>query len=144
MKTNLKKTLAFSLVEIFVALICLSVLLLPIYSIFDQGTAGTRQVKNEIVAQQYATNLLGYLCLFPYDHKYLAPVIDKEFDRLVLEMDSEALSLDLDKQYSRKLTISEFVSPQWPVKYKVLNVSVSWHEREGRLRKLTVCSLIFK
>jgi type II secretory pathway pseudopilin PulG len=144
MKHSSAKNYGFSLVEIVVALTFLTVLLIPVYLIFDQGTTGTRQVKNEIVAQQYATNLLGYLCIFPYDHKHLTPVVDQNVDSLVLKMDSEALSLDLDKRYSRKLTIREFVSPHWPVKYKVLNVSVSWKEREGRPRKLSVCSLIFK
>ncbi len=144
MKSELKRNSGFSMVEIVVALTCMTVLLLPVYLIFDQGTSGTRQVKNEIIAQQYATNLLGYLCIFPYDHKFLSPMVDRKFDSLKLEMGSEALSLDLDKRFSRNLTIREFVSPQWPIKYKVLNVSVSWKEREGRPRKLTVCSLIFK
>ncbi len=135
---------AFSLVEVLLAMICFSLLIIPLYSVFSHGNYGTMQVRHEVVAQQHAANLLSYLNLFPYDHPHLAVCIDKDFEKLNLEMGAEALALELEKSYSRKLTIQEFAPDEWPVSYKVITVTMTWQALDKVARELKLCGLVFK
>ncbi len=134
----------FSLVEVLFAVVCISLLFIPVYSIFSHGSYGTVQVRHEVVAQQHAANLLAYLYLFPYEHTNLTPCVDKEFTDLDLEMGAESLDIALEKEYSRRLSIAEFSDGTWPVNYKVIKVSVSWSELEKKQQKLELCGLVFR
>ncbi len=144
MKQIKKQSHAFSLIEVLFAIVCFSMLIIPLYSLFSQGNYGTVQVRHEVLAQQHASNLLSYLYLFPYDHPHLAPCEDKDFEHLNLEMGVESLALELDKPYSRKLGIQEFSSADWPVRYKVITVTLSWQALSEARRELKMCGLVFK
>ncbi len=142
MKTPCAAKKGITLVEILVAVVCMSVLLLPLYSVFSQGSYTVLQSRNEILAQQHATNLLAYISLFPYEHKNLR-VGNRSFDNLELKMDTEALSLKLEPMFRRDLSVKEFKPTNWPLSYKVVTVSVSWKEM-NKNRDLKVCGLIYQ
>jgi type II secretory pathway pseudopilin PulG len=61
----------FSFVEILFAIVLLGALIAPIFTLLNQSSTGTVQNRNDILAQQHATNLLAYAYSLPYDHGFL-------------------------------------------------------------------------
>ncbi|MEW6709508.1 MAG: hypothetical protein AB1403_06750 [Candidatus Riflebacteria bacterium] len=135
--------LAFSFVEIMFAVILLGILLVPIYSLFSQGSHGAIQSRNEILAQQHASNLLAFLHLFPYDHEFLTPVFKREFGRLDLVLESEALNLEPEPLFKRFLTIKEISPTNWSRKYKIITINLEWSEGQKK-QELKLCGIKFK
>lgn len=139
-----KRKSAVSLVELMFAMVCFALLLMPVYSLFSQGNFGTWQVRHEVIAQQHAANLLSYLYLFPYDHRNLSECSNKNFTDLELEMGAEKLSLKTEPPYARALTIKEYVNPDWPLKYKIMTINVTWENADRKQRTLQLSGMVFK
>lgn len=144
MKINIRLKYAFSFVEIMFSIILIGVLLVPVYSVFSHGTFGAIQSRNEIVAQQHASNLLAFLHLFPYDHSFLNNVSSREFSELKLKMESEALNLEPEPMFRRTLTVKEFSPANWQRRYKIITIGVAWQETGGKKRELKVSGIKFK
>lgn len=141
-KSKLKQ--AFSFVEIMFAVVCVGLLLVPVYSIFSQGSMGAIQSRNEIIAQQHAANLLSFLSLFPYDHKFLNPTENQDFKKLELELEGEALNLEPEAMFSRRIAIKELVPDAWQKQYKLIIVTLNWKEAGQKERELKICGIKFK
>jgi hypothetical protein len=120
----------------------MSVLFVPLYTVFSQGSFTVLQSRNEILAQQHATNLLAYISLFPYNHQHLRTG-ERSFDNLELKMDTEALSLGIEPMFKRDLSVKEFKPANWPMFYKVVTVTISWTEMKKN-RDLKVCGLVYQ
>ena len=140
MKTLTNNTVGFSLIEILFALALFSLLIFPVFNMFSHGSVGIVQTRNEVLAQQHASNLLSYLSIFPYNHENLK-VGERDFDQLELKMDVESIQLGVEKLFRRKVKIIEIKPADWPLTYKVVSVVVSW--KTGKKDKKVSITEIF-
>ena len=142
---------AFTLVEICIAAIIIILFLLPMFTLLTQGNKGTLHNRNEIYARNYATNILNYCGVIPYDSPCLddtsAPIeykkgdttdkIKERLNGLVLVPDTlDKIDLNIDqKRYGNfkdlienvRLSI-ETIDAGWTRTYKLITVTISWKE----------------
>ena len=154
MKTNIfkyKKLKGFSLVEICIACIIVMLLLVPVFTLLTQGNSGTTQNKNEIYARAYASNILAFCNLIPFNSKAIKDDIEIELDGnpevntikeklgLVLKLDDNPKIIDLNFKedfynnflqllVKRKISIKNVNVGEWGYNYKLVLVKVEWKE----------------
>ena len=126
----MKHNKGFSIIELCVACSILLVLLIAVFMLMTQGNSVTTQNRNEIIAKQYASNILAYYSLIPYEDI-------KDSDKLILKNDKcsinidetmEASFLNLEPKNKRNIRIEEFKSESLPFKYKLITVTIEWKE----------------
>ena len=143
--------MAFSIVEICIACIIIMLLIVPIFTLLSQGNSGTTQNKNEIYARAYATNILAFCNLIPFDSQAIKDDIEIELDGnpevntikeklgLVLKLDDnpKIINLNYDEDYyknflqllvKRKISIKNVKVGEWGYNYKLVLVKVEWKE----------------
>ena len=154
MKINIlknKRIHGFSLVEICIACIILMVLIVPVFTLLSQGNSGTTQNKNEIYARAYASNILAFCNLIPFNSKAIKDDIEIELDGnpdvntikeklgLVLKPDDNPKIIDLNfdediyKSFlqllvKRKISIKNVKVGEWGYNYKLVLVKIEWKE----------------
>ena len=145
MKTNIfkyKKIQGFSLVEICIACIIVMLLLVPVFTLLTQGNSGTTQNKNEIYARAYASNILAFCNLIPFNSKAIKDDIEIELDGnpevntikeklgLVLKLDDKEDFYNnfLQLLVKRKISIKNVKVGEWGYNYKLVLVKVEWKE----------------
>lgn len=142
-----KKT-GFSLIEICIACCVLGVLMVPIFTMMSKGTAGTVHNKNEILARQYAANLLAYCNLLNYNDDFLKAKSNEKFKirekSLPLKL-SDGSNIDLSEtnkvfdivdsfesfkniDSEATITIVEFPKDDNWSGYKTVSVKVEWKD----------------
>ena len=131
---NVKKNrLAFSLVEISIVCAILVILLVPVFTLMSKGSSTTVRNRNEILAQQYASNLIAYCNAVPFDNDYL-----KETDgRVIPELDVQNKKETTEEGFTRTLTIKDFTNDVSGDKYKMVSVKVEW-QQPGESKKRSV------
>ena len=77
MKNMIYKLKGFSFVEISIVCGILGVLAVPVSSLMSKGASGTIRNRNEILAQQYASNYIAFCNAKPFDDESLKAVTDK-------------------------------------------------------------------
>ena len=134
----------FSIIEICIVCVIMLVVMIPIFTLMSQGNAGTVHNRNEIIARNYAANIIAYLNLLPYnDVKELSKA---ELSTLALENTETNLKIDLNDlgknfdyfktlDFNAYAKVSEFNNRF--NKYKVVAVTVEWKE----INKKTVSSI---
>ena len=105
MINNIKHKFAFSLVEICIVCAIISILLIPIFRIFSSGSSTTIYNRNEILAQQYASNLIAYCNTLPFDNEYLN---DSE-GRSIPELNVKDKLEIIEDIFTRTLSITTYV-----------------------------------
>ena len=121
---NIKNKSAFTMVEI--CLICgiIFILLVPVFRMMSKGSSTTIYNRNEILAQQYASNLIAYCNAVPFDNEYLTDSEGKSVTVLVVK-DKEEKIEDI---FTRTLSVSTYLDDVSNRKYKLVSVKVEWQE----------------
>ena len=132
----------FSIIEVCIASAILLVLLIPIFTILSKGNSGTIHNRNEITARQYASNIIAYCNLIPFNSPELVEGED-QLDKLSLDLNNNDLIKlknndpinlnDIDPTFlklikSKKLTIKDIQLNELPAKYKLFSVKIEWLE----------------
>lgn len=117
------------MIAVLVVAACLS----PIFFIFSKGAAGTQQTRDEVLAYNYATELLDYALSKPFDSPFLT-VGTRDANALeVTPANGAAFTLKTDDRFERKLSvISPSVPTTVPFIYKVLVAEVAWKTAQVR------------
>ena len=136
----------FSLVEICIVCGILMAVLVPVFSMLSQGTAGTVHNRNDILARQFLSNFISFCNLIPFNDPRINECNDVEIDEINLENDElqkpiklndlESLgknfqqfnSLVQKKTYSVKSFNKDFSVSDWPYRYKFVTASITWKE----------------
>lgn len=135
----------FSFIEIMFAMLCLGILLIPIFKMLSQGTTGTARNRNEILAQQHASNLMSYASFLPYEHEFLKVCAPRDLGALEVNFAGNKIDLGMDKkQFRRTLVVSEVKTKEWPHTYKIVRVSVYWQEQNMPNRCIKIAGLVSK
>jgi hypothetical protein len=143
MKPEIRLKRGFSFVEILFAMACLGILLVPVFKMLGQGTTGVTRNRNEILAQQHASNIMSYAFFLPYDHEFLkvGPPRDTGSFEAVLGSDRFDLSM-AENQFQRTVAISELKPAAWKHAYKIVTVVVRWQEPNGLNRNVKLAGLV--
>jgi len=145
MNTGMKQNRGFSFIEILFAMACLAILFLPIFKMFGQGTTGVARNRNEILAQQHASNIMSYAFFLPYDHEFLkvGPPSDVGAFEAVLGGNRFDMGMT-EPQFRRTVAVSEVKPPGSKHTYKIVTVVIRWQEPNGHNRNLKLAGLVSK
>ncbi|MBQ3643080.1 MAG: hypothetical protein II961_00650 [Candidatus Riflebacteria bacterium] len=145
---NYKKIKGFSLVEISIVGAILLIFLIPVITLMSRGSSGTIRNRNEILAQQYASNYIAYSNLQKFDSEKLQETTEEKLvDELKLEKNGETFAL-IDKLeddlFKRYVSIKDFpATDEIPYNYKVVTVRVEWLQPgEKNKRNVTMSGLV--
>jgi Tfp pilus assembly protein PilV len=136
MKHDNQRLAGLSLVEVAIAVLVLGIILVPLFSVFERSSSGTVQTRAEMLATNYADELLAWLQTLPMDHAALAgPGTPTPLNP------PPEFAGPMEPKFQRFLTVKDFpATTAWPFRYKVLTVLVSWTAggpaRETRLAAL--------
>ena len=137
---NYKK--AFSLVEISIVCGVLMILLIPVFTLMSQGNKSTVQSRNEILANEYALNIISYVNLINYDDIFFQHY-DSNYsllgEELILDANGKKINLnDLGESFEafRNLKPEVFIkiidnpgnTSNWSYKCRVVSVKIEWKE----------------
>ena len=132
----------FSIVEIGVACTILLVFLIPIFTILSKGNSGTLHNRNEFAARQFASNIIAYCNIIPFNSPELNEGEDI-FEKLKLNLNgNEYFKLSNNKQVNLKevdesfmnlvkaksVSIKDIIINEIPYKYKFVTVKIEWLE----------------
>ncbi len=133
----------FSFVEILFAVVLLGFLIAPIFTLLNQSSSGTVQNRNDILAQQHATNLLAYAYALPYDDAFLSPGPAREVKELNVSANGASLNLGMEEEmFTRTLEVDEQKPVDWPHNYKILTVRVKWKQANESAREIKVAGMV--
>lgn len=125
----------FSLVEIMIGCIMLSILLVPVFSMLSRGNVETSLSKSDMLAQQYAANLLAYVTSLDFDNSLNSAakgtshsVGDIDWKNIVAKNNATMdLSVPDGQQFVTKINIPpDSIVSHNGHDYKLVTVNVSW------------------
>ena len=122
---------AFTLVEISLACIVLMLILLSVFALMQQGNIGTVHNRNEIIAKQYASNIIAYYNLIPFkDVVELDEFVLTNDDGFYINIDNNMIESfkNLEPEKKSEVRIEHFKNDDWPYEYKLVTVTVKWKE----------------
>ena len=136
----------FSIVEICVVVAILTVFLLPVFALMTRGSSGTIRNRNEILAQQYASNYIAYCNVVPFDSDKIVEVNEKVVNELNIEL-KDGSSINIDKTediFQRIVSIKDYPDTNdRPYKYKIVSVKIEWQQvGEKKKRELIMSGLV--
>ena len=140
------KLKGFSIVEICVVGAILTVFLIPVFTLMTRGSSGTIRNRNEIMAQQYASNYISYCNVVPFDDEKIAEVNEKIVDELNIEK-KDGTKINIDKTediFKRIVNIKDYPeTDDRPYRYKIVTVKVEWQQvGEKKKRDLIMTGLV--
>ena len=121
-KNRNSQRFAFSLVEISIVCVVLLVLLVPVFTLMSRGSSNTIRNRNEIIAQQYASNLIAYCNAVPFNDEYLVETEGKSVTEITV---------------TRTLSVKNFTNDVTGSNYKLVSVKVEW-QQPGEAKKRSV------
>lgn len=135
---GLKRKAGLTFIEIMIAVCVLAIGIIPAFHVFFRGNAGTIMMRDEILANTYAAELIDSL------HA-------RGFDAVGVEQHKEvptlSESLPIESRFHRYLTVIHKVPSggcaDWPITYKIIQVDINW-EASGRQHSFVLTSLLFK
>lgn len=130
-----------SFVEIVVALFVLVVALVPVFRVFSQGTMGTMMTHDEVLAHQYAGEMLAWAQARGFDG------LDVDEFRHPKVMPEVEGSSPIDSRFRRTFSVL-LKQPvgglsDWPMEYKILKTEIHW-ESSGVDQAFVLTGLVFK
>lgn len=147
---NNKNNKGFSIVEICIVCVIIMVLMVPIFTIMSQGNAGTVHNRNEIIARNYAANIIAYFNLIPFND--IKELSKEELNSLVLENADANLNINLNDlgsnfeyfknlDFNASVKVKEFANQL--NKYKVVSVTVEWKEANKKtISKINLSGMV--
>ena len=144
----------FSFVEVAIVCVIMMILFIPVFTLFSRGSTGTVRNRNEILAQQFASNVITYCSVVPFEDDLLKTENGKKTDvigELKIKDIAEGIddiSLELPKELgenaSKTITVTDFNrTEEWPYRYKLITVKVSWLQLgETKVRDITMTGLV--
>lgn len=145
MNMTQNKTKGFSLVEISIVCGILLIFLVPVLTLLSRSSSGTIRNRNEILAQQHASNVIAFCNALKYDDDFLKPTDKKEPKEMRITAGENVINLDLEENsiFSRSVVIKEFKDENWPFHYKTITVTIEWQQPgEKEKRKLQMTGLV--
>ncbi len=137
---------AFTLIEISVACVVLILILFNVFLLMQQGNKGTVHNRNEIIAKQYASNIIAYYNLIPFkDVVPLDEFVLKNENGFNVNIDEkmEASFKNLEPQKKCSVRIEPYKNDDWPYEYKFVTVTVEWKEPgKTKNEKVTMTGLV--
>lgn len=111
-----------SLVEALVAIAFLMVILGPLINLFSQSVAGTILNRDEMLANDYAADLIAVARTLPYHD---LPVVERlNLNYMVADNYAEK---PLEEGFNRYMSVIEFTDvPNSVFQYKVIIVEIEW------------------
>ncbi len=128
-----------SLVEILIATFLLMVLVGPLFNLFSHSVAGTIMNRDEMLANDYAADLVAMARTIDYDD---LPIVNRMLlNDLVVDNYSEK---PLEEGFDRYLSVAEFTDiPNSIYRYKVITAEVEWTS-SGVRRSIKMPAMIQK
>ena len=141
------KTRGFSIVEICIVCAILGVFIVPVFTLMSRGSSGTIRNRNEILAQQYASNYIAYCNIQQFDGEELKETTEeKSVPKLKLEKGGATFAVidNVEEPFNRFVSIKDYPkTDDIPYKYKLITVRVEWKQAgEKAKRKVTMCGLV--
>lgn len=134
----IKATKGFSLTEIMVSCLVLGIMMVPVFMMFSKSTTGTTRNRNEILAQQHASNLLAYATSLNYGEAFLNQGSYEIKDKIVTSSDGTEIDLSMEESiYKRNLEIKDYTYPNTSYAYKLVIVSVKWTQTGEKILKVS-------
>ena len=156
MKKQKKIKKAFSLVEICVVCAILSFLWVPLFTLMSKGSSGTIRNRNEILAQQYASNVIAYCNILKFDDDFLKETEEKIIGSGTLNLTlANDIKINMDiteesfsKIATRTISIRDYNPSNsisyFPYKYKIITSKVEWFQQgENKIRNVTITGLVY-
>ncbi len=139
-----KKINGFSIIEICIVGVILTVFLVPVFTLMTRGSSRTIHNKNEILAQQYASNIIAYCNVLPFDSEKLAEVDEKDICELNIELKDDVINIDKTEDiFKRFVSIKDFPrTDQRPYNYKIVTVRVEWQQTGEKKREFIMSGLV--
>lgn len=140
---NIKTCKAFSIIEVMIAIVILSIVCVTIFSMFSQARTGTLQTRDEIIAFGYASTILNYAKGLPFEDAFLSPVKEKKITELLAPETSLNQKLfEIAPMFDCALTVTshEPDPSSCLYVYKVMRVDVEW-KTGGVSRKISSTAL---
>ena len=147
---------AFSLVEICMVCAILSFLWIPFFTLMTKGSSNTIRNRNEILAQQYASNVIAYCNILKFDDDFLKETDEKIIGSGTLNLTvSNDIKINMDiteegfsKIATRTISIRDYDPGDsisyFPYKYKIVSSKVEWLQPgETMTRNVTVTGLVY-
>jgi len=145
MLRNNRQCKGFSFIEIMFAVACLGILLVPVFKMLGQGSTGVTRNRNEILAQQHASNIMSYAFFLPYNHEFLKVSPPRDTGSFEAVFGGTRFDLGMqESQFKRTVAISEVKPANWKHPYKIVTVVVRWSEPNGLNRNVKVAGLVSK
>jgi hypothetical protein len=121
------------------AVLVLAIAVLPVFLSFRQGTTGTIQTRDEVVAFGLAADLLSALQGLGFDQVAAAS------PQALIESWATTRQLAPDPKFQPTLTVTDIPppAPHVPYQYKVLVVEIAWTS-QGVRRSVKMSGLLFK
>ena len=130
-KKKINRFNGFSSIEICVVGAILTTFLIPVFTLMTRGSSGTIRNRNEIIAQQYASNYIAYCNVETFDSEKLKEIEEKEINELNIELkDGSKINIDkTEKNFKRLVSIKDYPdTDERPYKYKIITVKIEWQQ----------------
>ena len=142
----IRRLKGFSAIEICVVGAILTVFLIPVFTLMTRGSSGTIRNRNEILAQQYASNYIAFCNVAPFDSEDLVEVNEKNCNELNIDFkDGSKINVDkTEENFKRLVSIKDYpATDDRPYKYKVVTVKIVWEQLgEKKKRELIMSGLV--
>lgn len=141
MITKLPDRLGFSFVELMVAILILAMGLLPIFWFFSRSNMGTIKTRDEILAQQYAAELIDYAKA----RGFAANEVTGEEGSEIREIEIAGQKTTVEERFVRRLYVKDLRPDhhsEWPCRYRTVTAEVIW-QAETQQRSLCLTGLIY-
>lgn len=136
----------FSLTELIIAILVIAIGAIPVFIMFSQGSTGTIQTRDEMLAYNYAADLIHWCHAQGFEQ---LPVGASDRTTLTLNPTAgPAVSLAMEPGFTRELTVSEPAlaagTDPWPYRYRVVVARVAWIPAGGIQRELRMSAMVFR
>ncbi len=131
----------FSFVELMVAILILAMGLLPIFWFFSRSNMGTIKTRDEILAQQYAAELIDYARA----RGYAANEVTGEEGSEIREIEIAGQKTTVEERFVRRLYVKDLRPDhhsEWPCRYRTVTAEIRW-QAETQQRSLRLTGLIY-
>ena len=130
-----------SYLEVVVALFVLMMALIPVFQVFTQGTAGTMLTRDELMAQQYAGEMMAWAHARGFDGLAIEDWREPKEVRAIEE--SAPIDARFQRWFSVRLKQPLGGLSDWPMEYKITHVEIRW-ESSGKPQSLVQTGLLFR